>query len=587
MAASGEEKATQDEKQNEIRIATISSPSTTTSLSLEILEDAATKKLIGELICFEFDQDGSRHHVLGQITEVELKNFMLEFSEIRSLARQRGSVNPISGTQDTHQGHMTTGAVFKERDDGGYEPSILGSVPSTGTIVRQADDGLLSRLLSQYTDRIFYLGRFYESELKLPMWFHHFGKPKDGGAGEAYHIGIYGMTGSGKSTLAKMILCGYARHPGMAIFIFDPSGEFTKSAEGKTGSEQFGLDLKSVLDSLGKKIITKSVGEIVLDRWDLFEELLYESDFFQSLTIPRRENRETACRIMREKLEGNIKLEQLSTEESFNQAIGFLRDAQIQEQIYPSPGARKRFNDNVDNHPADLYDRHWKPLANLFNSEGKTKIGRLVDQTFDVSGERPVIIINLAPEQIPKEMIWNNEIKAIFINRIVSELKRQGAKKYQNSDFLNTLVILDEAQRLVPREKFGEERKDKLRASLLDAVQTTRKYGLGWMFISLSLSTLHREIYHENRISFYGFGLSSGTELASLKELIADQNSIKLYQTFKDPHSVIDTDLRTYSFMTRGPVSPLSFSGTPLLLTTFQSSDGFLKENDIREAIRN
>lgn len=35
------------------------------------------------------------------------------------------------------------------------------------------------------------------------LWFKHFGNGING-AGEAYHLGIFGITGSGKSTLAKM-----------------------------------------------------------------------------------------------------------------------------------------------------------------------------------------------------------------------------------------------------------------------------------------------------------------------------------------------------------------------------------------------
>ena len=152
-------------------------------------------------------------------------------------------------------------------------------------------------------------------------------------------------------------------------------------------------------------------------------------------------------------------------------------------------------------------------------------------------------------------MLWNDKIRATIIYRIVGELMKKGEEAYKGGEFLNTLVILDEAQRLVPREKFEEERQNKLRDRLINAAQTTRKYGLGWMFISLSLSTLHREIYHSNRISFYGFGLSSGYEMATLKEVIADKNALKLYQSFKDPHAV-EPRFRTYSFMSRGPPSP-------------------------------
>ena len=58
----------------------------------------------------------------------------------------------------------------------------------------------------------------------------------------------------------------------------------------------------------------------------------------------------------------------------------------------------------------------------------------------------------------------------------------------------------------------GEDAKA-VRNQLIDAVRTTRKYGLGWMFISQTLSSLHQEILQQLRISFFGFGLGLGTDV--------------------------------------------------------------------------
>ena len=54
--------------------------------------------------------------------------------------------------------------------------------------------------------------------LMSPFWFKHFGKAKDdngedtNGAGDAYHIGVFGRTGSGKTTTAANMILGYARN---------------------------------------------------------------------------------------------------------------------------------------------------------------------------------------------------------------------------------------------------------------------------------------------------------------------------------------------------------------------------------------
>ena len=564
------------------RIATIGSPSTTTSVALEVLAGSVRSKLIGELAWFEFEQDGRPHRTLGQITEVVLSNMMLELPPMRSLARQRGPINPVSGNQDTHKGIMSIGATFVDTGSH-HEQAVMGTVPPTGTYVGRADDGVVSALLSRFKERLFYLGRFYESGTRLPMWFPHFGDPGKGGAGEAYHIGVYGKTGSGKSTLAKMLLAAYARHPQMSVFVLDPSGEFTKSARGEDGSNMFNLDLKSACASFGKEIRTYGLDKIALDRWDLFYELISESDFLKSLMSSQP--RERAMSLIKDvfKSGGQVTLKKLHEKSSFDRFMSILSDEGNQKEIYKTPASRQEFAGRVEGAMQRQYQQQWKPVGELFNDRGKTSVAAVVRELYESGQDKPIVVINLSKENAPGAMLWDESIRAIVIRRIVEEIIRKGRDCYTEGKFLNTLVILDEAQRLVPREKYDDEKRENLRKKLIDAVQTTRKYGLGWMFLSTSLSTLHRDIYHENRISFYGFGLTSSSEIEALREIVPDKESLGLYRSFRDPHSAADAASRTYSFMSLGPVSPLAFASHPMFLTAFGSSD-FAGENGIDAA---
>lgn len=113
-----------------------------------------------------------------------------------------------------------------------------------------------------------------------------------------------------------------------------------------------------------------------------------------------------------------------------------------------------------------------------------------------------------------------------------------------------------------------------------NADRTTRKYALGWLFIRQTLSSLHPEILQQLRIFFFGLGLGLGQEFQSLRQLVGSSGTaLDLYQLFRDPHSAFDTQSRLYSFMTIGPVSPLSFSGSPLFLNAFNTVDAFLDAN--------
>jgi len=142
---------------------------------------------------------------------------------------------------------------------------------------------------------------------------------------------------------------------------------------------------------------------------------------------------------------------------------------------------------------------------------------------------------------------------------------------------------MDEAHRLAPAENPDNETMKQIRNIFIDSVRTTRKYGVGWMFISQTLSSLHREIVQQLRIFFFGFGLGMGMEFQALRNLVGGRSkALDLYQLFRDPQSSFDIASREYSFMTIGPVSPLSFAGTPLFLNAFNTPSEFLRANNLQ-----
>src|SRR5437867_1926681 len=275
------------------RLGVVGSPSSTAQLALDILGSAVTRKLVGELALFRFAQDASQHYALGQITEIQLRNIWHEDPTMRSLIRQRGRVDAVSERQDTHLGQMVISAVFRKGGVAGYEPSILGTVTPTGTPIHLVTDPVLDELLRPYRDQIFYLGHVYGSKPKLPLWFKHFDRGPDG-AGEAYHLGIFGKTGSGKS----VVMLAYTRYPKMALLVVDPQGEFSKDMRSGGSTGEFALPVGDLARKLGKQSVILTVRNLVLDRWELLEQILGESLFFERLTVPQGENRQLACSIL-------------------------------------------------------------------------------------------------------------------------------------------------------------------------------------------------------------------------------------------------------------------------------------------------
>ena len=576
-------------------IGVISSPSSTTKLALDILGQSVHKNLVGELVMCRFMQDSFHHYTLGQITEITLKNIWLEGPTIRSLVRERGQLDAISEIQDTHQGEMNISATFVD-ENGHYKQSALGTVPSTKTHIRLVDDDFLNELLLPYEDQIFYLGTVYGSTPKLPLWFKHFGKAEDGGLGEAHHLGIFGKTGSGKSVLAKMILLAYARHPQMGLFVLDPVGEFSKGMKDESGITSMDqiLSPKS-LEALNREHKVFDITNFRLDTWELFCQLLYEFGFFRELGIPNasKENLESAIDYTQNFLESSRHNLGALEEQAFIDLLNHLHESA--DRIYTSSTPRLRLETRITeaiDGTNNLIKNTWNKTTNLFTSQNnKMSIWNVVSNALGQQdpkqqNSRPLVVVNLAktPNDID-ESIWEYEIKPLLIDRFLNILTKQAQQAYIEDQSLNTLVVLDEAQRLAPRGSIESDRKNRIRARLVDAAKTTRKFGLGWMFISLTLSSLDREIIDSGiRSFFFGYGLGVGTELQALRDLVGrgeSSKALELYQRFRDPGSHRHGESRQYSFMATGPVSPLSFGATPLFLNAFTESDKFLQENKI------
>jgi len=604
---------------NTEKIGVLGSPSSTSELQMDILSHAVDKDLVGSFVYFKYKQEGTKNVALGQVNEIQLKNVWTEDSTMRGLIREKGKIDPITERQDTHNANMSIGAVFS-KEDGSYTQSNFGTVPPTGTEIHLVNDKVINHLLKEYQQQLFYLGKIYGTDTYLPMWFKHFGEEGKGGAGEAYHLGIFGKTGSGKSYLARMIMCGYSQHPEMSIFVIDPQGEFSRAVN-KDDSK-----LKKAIENEGKEVQTYDISDLVLSaggpNWPIFRRLLEKTNFFPGLQIHHEDNRRRASRQIVKILKGEytrkkkddsknsqtqldtvlnndnkeeeqtkskntnkkFKPWEASEKKAFDMVWEGLQKEDIIKKIYTSESKREDVKKTIeDENREEFYDK-WKKICSLFSYTGENaiKIKDLISKATSKEEEnRPVIIVNLSEEGTEIE----RELYEIFENRLVERLlttlkeKSEEIYKQKGNYRINSLVIIDESHRFAPREKLEEEGEKSVKSTLIDAVRTTRKYGLGWMFISQTLSSLDLEILRQLRIYIFGFGLGWGSELRSLKEIIGgSRETIELYQNFKDPQVS-----NQYSFMTFGPISPLSFSGRPLFFNALKFPEEFVEKNGLIE----
>ena len=466
------------------------------------------------------------------------------------------------------------------------DSSILGTVPGTNTHVSLANDEVLDALLEKYKEDIFYLGNVYGSTPKLPLWFKHFGTGEDG-LGEAYHIGIFGKTGSGKSVLAKMILLAYARHQQMGLFVLDPEGQFAKGLR-NTSTDISSMEQilsEQTLNHLGRNFEVFDLSQIRLETQELFGDLLSEVGFFTELGIKYAPYEEQATDEIINFLR-QYELENLS-DQAFTDVLNHLSN--YIPRIYANTEGQQRIRNAIAEvrrqRDSSSIKRKWNRVREFFSEAGDKKpTSEVVSKALTQKDSRPLVIVDLSikPDTISIAE-WEGKIKPLLIDSFISTLESEGRNAYRDDQSLNTLVVLDEAQRLAPRGRIENERKDRIKRRLIDAAQTTRKYGLGWMFISLSLSSLDRAIVESGvRTYFFGFGLGVGAEFQTLRELVGGQGkTLDLYRRFRDPGSSFDSSSREYSFMAHGPVSPLSATGAPLFFNVFTKPDDFLRANGI------
>jgi len=146
----------------------------------------------------------------------------------------------------------------------------------------------------------------------------------------------------------------------MALLVIDPQGEFARDMKRHGTSGEFAVAVGDVARSLGKQSVVLTVRNLVLDRWELFEQILFESSFFERLTVPKGENRELACGILADKLQkAHVALKDLHARASFDRGWQVLQDDKTQRVFYRTDASRARFNDALhDADPNEFFNQY-------------------------------------------------------------------------------------------------------------------------------------------------------------------------------------------------------------------------------------
>lgn len=571
-------------KKQESTIGITSSPSTTIEIYIDIREESKLGRILGQMVYFIVNEEEKNILVIGQVISIKTQNRWHEDPAFKGVIRMHGNLPHLSGKADNRLAIISVQSAYLLEDEGNQKSYILGTSPSTGISVKKMTNEIMEALMEPYRDKITYMGTVYGTDVNLPFWFKHFDKG-DNGNGSAHHIGVFGKTGSGKSVAAAYMLLGYAKNKDfMNIMVLDPQRQFYQD-------QDFPFSFAEKVEESGMKFQKfELLKDIYLPgtAYELFASLLMECKFMKNVfRITTLDKQEDALFAIARYLENFNELSQgreadlnnLNTDDKSyslfkNMVERFsLDDDEKYSRLIFAKGARlttfkEDLKNLIDNESLlkDAFTKYWQPIINFFIKESNKKsIQEIVSL---IAGEEKgnFIVIDISGEQ---EDLAVESIQAMFVKIIENEIKNVGQKLWGQGKKVNCLIVMDEAHRFV-----SHETKDphiiELTNEIIDSVRTTRKYGIGYMFITQTIESMDQEILNQTRIFAFGYGLTIGSEIRTISNIINNENAIGLYKSFIDPSSS-----ERFPFMFHGAISPLSFTGSPLFLEVYTDPEKF------------
>lgn len=569
-------------------VGVVGSPSSTGDLTVDLVEETSNQTLLGDLVYTSHPITAGRNLLaLATVGEIVTQNRWHEDPNMRGVLRVHGSLPHLSADGDVRIAKVSVQAVYDApqpvppfdaapREAGG----ALGMSPTTGQPVYRVDEPLVQGLIARHIDDVVYLGHVYRSAVRLPMYARQFTDPQTDGA---FHSGIFGRNGSGKTAFEAYQLALQMRHPAMSFFVFDPQGQWTHQRE-------LPFDLQRYAREYGRAVRTLSVAETIRMPNDapLLLDLLDETGFFPQLTMRKSDNRETAKAEFARLLRSNRQWADQPPDNLLRAMLqDLLDDNNALTRIYNSATPRQRFQGvlqtmlSSDDEFAELL-RHFRPVHSLFSPVSPSRRARrvplrgLIEQVLDPEiSPKPYVVVDLSART---GMGWldDDETKARLIRKVASELARAAEDQWrQSGDLLNCAVIFDEAARFAASHPEGEQA-EILSSRLVRYARETRKTGLGWTFITQSISALNTGIYDQLTTRAYGYGMTTGSDLNRLRDEVGSGSALDLYKSFPDPRALAD---KVYPFMLTGPTSPLSFTAAPVFLQVYTSDDEFRRAN--------
>jgi hypothetical protein len=443
-----------------------------------------------------------------------------------------------------------------------------------------------------------YLGAIYRNDdLALPVNMRDFADDRG-----AIHTGIFGTTGSGKSAIATLVLACQFRHPDLGVLFIDPQGQF--SDDDKTL-----LPLQRLARALGRNVQRLRISHDIRLQADpdLLCGMLARTEFFSRLDMQADITVQNASRAIRDFLEDTKGWADKSSTDLLRALLEHLDEPRVVDGIMKTPDRRKEIHAAIQRAREgagwERTLRTWAPLHSLFTRQNlaggrRRSLWGVLSGVLDPAAgrPRPYIVLDMSAHAEDDasgdggaggdgdggggggdgglRILEEAGLKARLLRMIVGMMRSVAEKSYKEDHPLNTLVMFDEAHRYAPppRSDLPDEIRD-LTSQLADCARETRKYGVGWTYITQNIGSLNPTIFDMLGVRICGYGLGP-SDLRAMQDHIDSPDSLQLYRTFANPEQTSQ-----YPYMIAGPFSPLSFTQAPLFVTTFRP-DEWVRRNE-------
>lgn len=490
---------------------------------------------------------------------------------------------PVGFHSQALRGKLIPFSFYSEQQNRLIEMRGLPLANTAVYLLRQRD---LNRFIV-HQEWHFRIGHLLGTNYTCGVILRHFGA---GGWGDAVMTGVIGPTGSGKTFISCNLLAGYGRYSEMGLLILDYQGQLSRQDTrfpGRWGNLMRPGEKPWFLSDFfqHRSVRLIKADEIAFDRANLFIEFLVKKGYFKHFIISSGEKYTLIRTRFTEYLQNYMKRNKVVHLGELTWGDERVDWYQVTQEIIAScfkdrDGAFEGLEDvatGYNNLRQGMSHREkaqeiWERVHSRFKQV--SLLSNLID---DVLLRGKVVVISFDRVEGYEEGAGSelDDYKLLYYAEIIDGLIRRSQCHFYSCRHSNALVFVDEAQALFGQAGRGCELQERIEESLIQAVRTTRKLGLGWLFNSTSFRGIPPAIYEQLNTKFLGAGLlqNPGDE-GRVSELFGgNSHALAQYKAFPKPRS---TGLFVWTVI--GEMQPLGSGTTPLFIRLFQG------QQDLRAA---